>query len=680
MKRRSLTGACLGLLITAGHVHAQAICGAWSHSPTPSPNEQYSHFLGVAAISAADVWAVGEYDSLAGTYTPLHRGVTAHWNGVSWSLVPTPAVGPSGTTLTGVAGAASNDVWAVGYSSTYGTPQTLAQRWDGAQWSVVPSPVITGGSSLAAITRVAPDDYWAVGNRAGGLPEFNTTVATLAAHWNGSAWSAVPSPNVGNRWNDLVAVSATSANDVWAVGSWRNTGELYQNLAMHWNGSQWSIVPTPNAAASENELAAVAAIAPDDVWAVGHSNDGITVRSVFLHWNGASWTSVPGPGGGAALAGGAALVAIATDDVWVVGSTTAHWDGSSWTLAPNPAVPGAMGMALAGAAKLGACDVWAVGAALDVDAQRTLAVHLAVGGGSVNQPPVAVASATPESGLAPLNVQLSSAGSHDPDGTIVSYLWDFGDSTYPPNRTDANPVHTYIQTGPLTYHAVVRVTDDQGAVALASATIHIDTPVHVESQAVARAPEASGWAGENVVTIANPDGQPVAGVTVSATYEGPTGGSASGVTSAEGKATLRTTPSAVATSPWCFTVTGAAGSGVGYEASGNVVTTQCESSSGLEVPQGQQPGTLALAAGPSPCTGTAFVSFVLPTSTTVSVQVLDATGRLVRDLLRAGLPAGRHEARWDGMDARGAAAPAGVYFVRLSAGSDRLSTRLLRLR
>ena len=669
-----------GMLLAAGGALAQDICGTWNHSPTPNPNELFSQLRGVAAISAADVWAVGQYDSLAGTYTPLLRAVTAHWNGSSWSVVPTPAVGPSGTTLTGVAADGPSDVWAVGYSSTYGTPQTLVQRWDGAQWSVVPSPVISGGSSLEAVTLVSANDAWAVGNRAGGLPDYSATVVTLAVHWNGAAWVAVPSPNVSNRWNDLASVSAVSSDDVWAVGSSRNIGELYQNLAMHWNGAGWTVVPTPNAANSENELYAVAAIASDDVWAVGRSNDGISERSVYLHWNGAAWSSVPGPGGGEAVTGSGALVVLASDDVWAVGNTVAHWDGSSWSLAPNPVVPGAPGLSLVGASKVGACDVWAVGVSYDTDAQHTLAVHLTAGGGTVNQPPVAIASGEPLHGLAPLTVRLVSAGSHDTDGTIVSRLWDFGDSTYPPERTEADPEHTYVQTGPLTYHAVVHVIDDQGAAATSSVTIQIDMSVHVQSQSVSRIEQGAGWAGEDVVFVADANGLPVADATVTASFTGPTGGGTSAVTNAEGIAVLRTTASGTPASDWCFSVTDVARTGTGYVPASNVVTTRCESSGTSDTPPGGQPATFELAAGPNPFSRGVALRLVLPAAATVSVRVLDAAGRLVRDLLREDLAAGGHVLRWDGRDGGGDPAPAGLFFVRVSCGNELRTVRLLRLR
>ena len=71
--------------------------------------------------------------------------------------------------------------------------------------------------------------------------------------------------------------------------------------------------------------------------------------------------------------------------------------------------------------------------------------------------PVAVASATPTSGYAPLDVGFSSDGSSDADGSIVAYQWNFGDGT---SSTAANPLHTYTTAG--TFSPTLTVTDSQG--------------------------------------------------------------------------------------------------------------------------------------------------------------------------------------------------------------------------
>jgi len=91
--------------------------------------------------------------------------------------------------------------------------------------------------------------------------------------------------------------------------------------------------------------------------------------------------------------------------------------------------------------------------------------------GNGNQPPVAAINATPTSGLAPLSVSFSGSNSSDADGTIASYLWDFGDST---NATGVTASHTYNTAG--TYTAHLTVTDDDGATASTIVTITVTAP------------------------------------------------------------------------------------------------------------------------------------------------------------------------------------------------------------
>ncbi|HEY3061387.1 MAG TPA: PQQ-dependent sugar dehydrogenase, partial [Chloroflexota bacterium] len=75
-----------------------------------------------------------------------------------------------------------------------------------------------------------------------------------------------------------------------------------------------------------------------------------------------------------------------------------------------------------------------------------------------NTPPIANATANPSSGLAPLSVQFSSAGTSDPDGDAITTSWDFGDGTAA--STQANPQHTYSANG--TYTARLTVADTRG--------------------------------------------------------------------------------------------------------------------------------------------------------------------------------------------------------------------------
>lgn len=658
------------LALTCTNVaHAQEPCGTWD--PVPLPSATGKGLVSVSASSATDAWAVWK-----GLY---------HWNGTAWSEVAVPGLvakdpqGYADTLLAAVAAVAPNDAWIVGNASFLGTPQTLTEHWNGASWNVVPSPVISGGSGFDAVDALAADDAWAVGFRAGGLPEYQATSVTLTAHWNGSQWTAVPSPNVSNRSHRLEDVTMISPNDVWAVGYSRNLTELYKTLILHWNGTSWSITPSPNFPNAENFLYGVSGTAANDVWAVGSAWDGVTSKQIFLHWNGSSWSKVEGPGGPTACVGCTGdVLALGPDDVWAAGSTLGHWDGTQWSLVPNPQVPGAIGIALRSLAKIGPCDAWAVGSSFTTDDESGLAVRLNAGGATVNQPPVAVASADPASGPGPLEVHFSSAGSVDPDGSIVSYAWNFGDSSYPPNANDPNPVHTFLQTGPLTYHVTLVVRDDQGAIAETSVEVRITPPLHVESQVVSEVNGTTGTFGRDVVVIDSPDPLPLAGATVTARHTGPTSGIVTGTTDGDGRVVLETSPvqGATETGNWCFEVIDVAKSGCIYAPGSNVVTVQCES--GVVSVDGAA-RSLAVRVSPNPTHGDSRIELALPASRPVHLTIVDPGGRRVREVFSGALSAGVHLLRWDGRDDAGRLAGAGIYFVTLAAGEQRITSRILRL-
>ena len=86
-----------------------------------------------------------------------------------------------------------------------------------------------------------------------------------------------------------------------------------------------------------------------------------------------------------------------------------------------------------------------------------------------NQTPAAVMSAAPTSGLAPLLVSFDGSSSSDADGTIVSYLWEFGDGA---TASGSAASHTYATPGG--YDARLTVTDNQGASAYTIVTISVN--------------------------------------------------------------------------------------------------------------------------------------------------------------------------------------------------------------
>src|SRR5262249_53254233 len=152
--------------------------------------------------------------------------------------------------------------------------------------TVVPSP--NGGNSypgicyanqdaLVAITARAPDDLWAVGSYfAPTSLECENFFQTLTIHWDGVNWTLVNSANNPALFTDSVlrAAAAAGAGDVWAVGYTHNLSGSDSPLAEHWNGSAWSLVsvPDPEGGAGYTTLNGVAAVASNDVWAVGTHN------------------------------------------------------------------------------------------------------------------------------------------------------------------------------------------------------------------------------------------------------------------------------------------------------------------------------------------------------------------------------------------------------------------------
>jgi hypothetical protein len=241
-------------------------------------------------------------------------------------------------------------------------------------WSEVDSPNVAGNNSngLNDVGVVSANDVWAVGDSYDYVYPNLSPMTTLIEHWDGSQWTIIPSPNgTITGTNILNAVAAVSANDVWAGGSFYSRTQ-YGLLLLHWNGVAWSMASVPSVAGDISDLAALSA---DDVWAVGATN-GYPSQSLAMHWNGNSWSVVSTP----ALQTGNGLltvVAVATNNVWAVGHIGAssslflHWDGSAWTQFNNPSpLPGI----LQSAAALSANDIWAVGYKTD-GSGRPLTAH-----------------------------------------------------------------------------------------------------------------------------------------------------------------------------------------------------------------------------------------------------------------------------------------------------------------
>jgi hypothetical protein len=224
-------------------------------------------------------------------------------------------------------------------------------------------------ASLTAVTAIpGSSGAWAVGQKCPKGPEGCVPGNDEVLRESGGAWSQVAAPSPGGQAR-LVAVSADSASNAWAVGFY-DGGE--KNLYLRWAGGAWQKVngPTPDGSA----LTGVAAISPDDALAVGYytSSTGATV-TLGLHWNGRSWTKVATPDPTASMGDDKLLAVTAipgSSDAWAVGysldpqsrtkTLVLHWNGTRWSQVPSP--PAAtFATQLAGVAAVSATDAWAVG-------------------------------------------------------------------------------------------------------------------------------------------------------------------------------------------------------------------------------------------------------------------------------------------------------------------------------
>jgi hypothetical protein len=291
--------------------------------------------------------------------------------------------------LNAVAAVSSGDQWAVGswaqFPDAYSF-HTLIERWDAASgtWTVVPSPTLPLNSSLRGVAAVSPNDVWAVG----GTDQSGDPYQTLVEHWNGTSWSIVSQASFPGV---LYGVVALGPNNVWAVGSENYPG---RGLIEHWNGTTWTATYLRFAAL----LRGAAAVGPREIWAVGQrygTTNPFGDTTLTMRFNGRAWSVVKSPN---PLSGTdtdqnwlTAVSVVASKNVWAVGrfgnhdggpldqTLIEHWNGSRWRVVPSPNPGGSsVDNDLWGVAAIRSGDIWAVGgvgAFLDPQFSAPLALH-----------------------------------------------------------------------------------------------------------------------------------------------------------------------------------------------------------------------------------------------------------------------------------------------------------------
>jgi hypothetical protein len=265
--------------------------------------------------------------------------------------------------LYGTSPSSPTDVWAVGqYFSN--DRHTLIEHWDGTAWTIVPSPNAGKGDELRAVSALSSTDVWAVGDYDKGNPK----LFTLIEHWDGTAWTIVPSPSPGYS-RILYGVAAVSADDVWAVGFWAPTPYTPTlTLVEHWDGAVWTVATSPNPTIHGSFLLGVSASSSSDVWAVGYSFPQTVNQGLIEHWDGRAWTIVDSPNPPDASVTLLAVDAELSSNALAGGqlSTTSvdtlaeRWNGSTWDIVATPN-PGSGYNVFNGLSTSSTTNGWAVG-------------------------------------------------------------------------------------------------------------------------------------------------------------------------------------------------------------------------------------------------------------------------------------------------------------------------------
>jgi len=274
---------------------------AWSVQPSGNEggSTTINELSAIAAISATNIWAVGDHGNPA---PETRRPLIEHWTGSAWHIVPNPDLGVGEHFLTGVAAISASDVWAVGYSAIDSgeVDVPIAEHWNGTAWSAVSVPAPgTGqfgpGSTLQSVSGSTGSDVWAVGVE----DPVGSGARPLVEHWNGKVWSIMATPIVVTTWENeyLEGVTSKASNDVWVVGSQSYDGlSDFATLVEHWNGTAWSVVPSADPTGSSYDLLnAVSEVSATDVWAVGEDDLTGALGTLVEHWNGTTWTVIPSP-------------------------------------------------------------------------------------------------------------------------------------------------------------------------------------------------------------------------------------------------------------------------------------------------------------------------------------------------------------------------------------------------
>ena len=339
--------AAAGCVLIPTTVLAATAASGWSIQPTPNPAGAMNTFLkGVSCTTTSGCTAVGYSISTTDVVTNLAE----RWNGTVWSIQPTPSQsGAVISSLASVACTSSTACTAVGDAfDSADVQRTVAEHWNGTTWAVqaTPNPAGANRSKLVSIACTAATSCIAVGSY---MKTASSHPLSLAERWNGATWSLLTTPNpAGNRGTSLTAAACSAATACTAVGNWVNTSNTEVTLAERWNGAAWSIQTTLNPTTHLSELLGVSCSGATECMAVGDDfNASVVDVPLVERWNGTAWSLVPTPNiaGSSdygfqaiscATAKGCNAVGVNLNGAGVQATLAEKWNGTAWSIKPSP--------------------------------------------------------------------------------------------------------------------------------------------------------------------------------------------------------------------------------------------------------------------------------------------------------------------------------------------------------